>query len=168
MSAYLPKSFLIVLCLLGIVFGGVLGIASAQNALATGIPLALGLFILPWTLVSAPQVDTVSHVPLWLLWLIQWYYPAVILLTGICSYWAQLHSGLKQRLWSPYGLLMSISIGVALLANLLAPSLNRNGTAFSSTIVFLSWLNLLLSAGLGWGVACFLPRPKPRKSESRA
>lgn len=159
----LPKSAWLVLCFFGILFGGVLGIASAQNALVTGIPLIAGVFLVPWTVAAPLQVDTVSHVPLWLLWVVYHYYLLVILLTALCGYWTQVRIGMRWRSWRPFGLLVSVSIGMAFLTTFFAPSLNSNGTVFAGSIVFLSWAQLSISAGLGWGIACLFLRPKQRK-----
>jgi hypothetical protein len=160
MSKRVPKSIWLVTLLIAVVLGILVGIALPQNALTTTIPLVFGWLLLPFVRWSSPGVDYVTHVPPWLLWLVIFYYPLVMLMASACAYWTLWSTGRRRQALLVVGLLACVSTLVCVPVSLGAPSLNSNGTFFALTLILPVWLNLLFSAGLGWCIGCLIPKPK--------
>jgi hypothetical protein len=162
MTTRRPLIFWLAPALLGTLLGVPLGIAAAQNAMETAIPMLLGWLFLPIALAhttfALPPPDTsVTQVPYWLVLLVVYYYPAAALLTALYSYLTQRYTGSKRPSWRALGLLMGITCVTSLIACYFSPSFNRNGAIFPGDLPF-PWVNILISIALGWGLACLVPR----------
>lgn len=186
MSKRVPTSIWLVTLLSGVVLGILLGIALPQNTIPIGLALILGWLVLPLVLshpgVSPPDVhsplgvDYVSLIPLWLQWLVLLYYPLAMLVASICAYWILWSTGKKGQALLAVGLLACVSTLVCVPVSLVAPSLTKNGTYFvlpdilrdtnathfALLEILAVWLNLLFSSGVGWCIACLIPKPKRR------
>jgi hypothetical protein len=163
MTTRQPLTFWLAPATLGILLGIPMGIAVAQNAMETSIPMILGWIFQPLILAHGilPPPDTsVTQVPYWLVLLVGYYYLLAALLTALYIYLAQLYTGTKRPAWRALGLLMGSLCVTSLIANFFSPSFNVNGPIFVIPFIAFAWANVLISVTLGWGLASLIPRPK--------
>ena len=168
MSKHVPKSIWLVTLLMAVILGIVAGIALPQNAFPT-LPIVVGWALLPFIFAAIsggyimwPAVDSVSHVPVWLQWLVLLYYPLAMLMASACAYWTLWSTGRGRQALLVVGLLAGVSALVCVPVGLVAPSLNSNGTLFALSLTLSPFvlLNLVVSAGLGWCLAWLILKPK--------
>jgi hypothetical protein len=155
----IPKSIWIGALFCTIALGIVPGIAYPQNTFVTALPLSIGWLYLPLAL-SNYGIDYLTHVPEWLVLLINFYYPLAALVIAACAVWTMRITGKRRDALLVAGLLACGSTLVCMLVGLVAPRLNSNGTEYMVGPAVLVLLNLLFSALLGWCAGCLIIRSR--------